>query len=232
MTAGERIKERRKELGISAEHVAEKLGVSPATIYRYENGEIEKIPSNVLDGISKVLQTTPAFLMGWDAERREHMQLGQIVKRYREANNMTMQEFADRCELSKGYISMLEQGRHPARNSPIAPSFETIKKLSAGMGMTLDALCAAIESGSEQWEDPVGDAEKEIAEAAASYRRMLQYAITGCKSLLWKTAFDLNRPELGAPMAQEIVFNLQQMAADLAEYEAEAARVEKTGGVK
>lgn len=153
------------------------------------------------------------------------MQLGQIVKRYREANNLTMQEFADRCELSKGYISMLEQGRHPARNSPIAPSFETIKKLSAGMGLTLDALITALESGSEQRDDPVGDAEREIAEAAAAYRKMLSYAITGCRSLLWKTAFDLNRPELGAPMAQEIVFNLQQMAADLAEYEAEAARV-------
>jgi len=66
MTTGERMKERRKELGLSAEYVAEKLGVSPATIYRYEKGEIEKMPGNILEPISKILHTTPAYLMGWD----------------------------------------------------------------------------------------------------------------------------------------------------------------------
>ena len=66
MTTGERMKIRRKEIGLSAEAVAEKLGVSPATIYRYENGDIEKVPGKQLEPISKVLQTTPAFLMGWE----------------------------------------------------------------------------------------------------------------------------------------------------------------------
>lgn len=42
MTTGERMKQRRKEIGLSAEKVAERLGVSPATIYRYEKGDIEK----------------------------------------------------------------------------------------------------------------------------------------------------------------------------------------------
>ena len=60
------MKARRKELGFSAEYVAEKLGVSPATIYRYEKGEIEKMPGNILEPISKILRTTPAYLMGWD----------------------------------------------------------------------------------------------------------------------------------------------------------------------
>ena len=60
------MKARRKELGFSAEYVAEKLGVSPATIYRYEKGDIEKMPGNILDPISKILRTTPAYLMGWD----------------------------------------------------------------------------------------------------------------------------------------------------------------------
>ena len=67
-----------------------------------------------------------------------------------------------------------------------------------------------------------------VRTAREEYRKMLGYAIDGVRRRLWKTAFDLNRPELSGPMAQEIVFNLQQMAADLAEYEAEAARI---GGV-
>ena len=44
MKSFEIIKQRRKDLGISAEMIAEKLKVSPATIYRYENGAIQKIP--------------------------------------------------------------------------------------------------------------------------------------------------------------------------------------------
>ena len=66
MTTGKRMKDRRKELGLSAEYVAEKLGVSPATIYRYEKGDIEKMPGNILEPISQILRTTPAYLMGWD----------------------------------------------------------------------------------------------------------------------------------------------------------------------
>ena len=68
MTTGERMKQRRKELGISAETVAAQLGVSPATIYRYEKGDIEKIPVDSLNVLARILETTPAFLMGWEEE--------------------------------------------------------------------------------------------------------------------------------------------------------------------
>ena len=64
MTTGDRIKQRRKELGYSAEYVAEKLGVSPATIYRYENGDIENFPTTILEPVARILNTTPAYLMG------------------------------------------------------------------------------------------------------------------------------------------------------------------------
>ena len=86
------MKERRKALGISAEYVAEKLGVSPATIYRYEKGDIEKMPGNVLEPISKILCTTPAYLMGWaePAPAAPAMELtpeeAQLVDDYRDAS--------------------------------------------------------------------------------------------------------------------------------------------------
>lgn len=66
MTTGERMKQRRKEIGFSAEKVAERLGVSPATIYRYEKGDIEKVPVDSLAELARILQTTPAYLMGWE----------------------------------------------------------------------------------------------------------------------------------------------------------------------
>ena len=72
MTTGERIKLRRKELGLSAEYLADKLKVSPATIYRYENGAIERLRGDVLEPLSKILHTTPAYLMGWEVQDNTH----------------------------------------------------------------------------------------------------------------------------------------------------------------
>lgn len=62
---GKKMKERRKQLGISADMLAKHLGVSRSTIFRYENGDIEKIPANLLSDIARYLQTSEAFLMGW-----------------------------------------------------------------------------------------------------------------------------------------------------------------------
>lgn len=68
LTVNERIKQRRKELDLDANFVAEKLGISRATYYRYESKEIEKIPISALVPLSEVLQTTPAYLMGWETQ--------------------------------------------------------------------------------------------------------------------------------------------------------------------
>lgn len=65
MDTGKRMKERRKELGLKAEDVALEIGCSRSTIFRYENGDIEKVPAAMLEPIAKVLNTTPAYLMGW-----------------------------------------------------------------------------------------------------------------------------------------------------------------------
>jgi transcriptional regulator with XRE-family HTH domain len=70
MTTGERIRNRRKELDISADKLADRIGVSRSTIFRYENGSIEKMPINTLIPIARALNTTVAYLMGWDDERQ------------------------------------------------------------------------------------------------------------------------------------------------------------------
>lgn len=71
MTVGERIKLRRKELKISADEIAKEIGVSRSTIFRYEKGDIEKMPTNVLDSIAKFLKTTPGVLMGWEDNKSD-----------------------------------------------------------------------------------------------------------------------------------------------------------------
>ena len=65
-TIGRRIKERRKELGLSADALAQRIGKSRATVFRYENGEIEKLPIDVAKPIAEALGLTLAALLGWD----------------------------------------------------------------------------------------------------------------------------------------------------------------------
>jgi len=62
------IKERRIELGLTLEQVAEKVGTSKQTIQRYETGIIANIPSDKIEALAAVLQTTPQHIMGWDIE--------------------------------------------------------------------------------------------------------------------------------------------------------------------
>ncbi len=66
MSIGTRIKLRRKELGFTADEVADRLGKNRATIYRYESDEIENLPLTILEPLAKVLQTSPEYLMGWN----------------------------------------------------------------------------------------------------------------------------------------------------------------------
>lgn len=65
LNTGDRIKYRRKQLGMSADTLAEKIGVSRSTMFRYESGDIEKVPLDCLGALSSALLTTPEYLMGW-----------------------------------------------------------------------------------------------------------------------------------------------------------------------
>jgi len=68
MVIGQRISARRKELKMSADELAKRLGKDRSTIYRYEKGDIENLPLDILEPIAEALETTPAYLMGWEKE--------------------------------------------------------------------------------------------------------------------------------------------------------------------
>ena len=62
---GERIKKRRKELGMTQEDLSNKLGYkSKTTIAKIENGTNDIMQNRVID-FAKALHTTPAYLMGY-----------------------------------------------------------------------------------------------------------------------------------------------------------------------
>ena len=76
MTTGEKIRARRKQLGLSVDDLAARLGKNRATIYRYESDAIE-MPAAFLKPLADALDMEPGELMDWgdllvsEAERRE-----------------------------------------------------------------------------------------------------------------------------------------------------------------
>ena len=61
-----RIRDRRIELGLSYQDVADATGLSKSTIQRYETGAIRKVPITQIEDLARALHTTPSYLMGWD----------------------------------------------------------------------------------------------------------------------------------------------------------------------
>ena len=64
MTIGEYIKQRRKELSLSAEQVAEYCEVNPATVYRWESGKIGDIPGKKIKALAEILRISPSIIVG------------------------------------------------------------------------------------------------------------------------------------------------------------------------
>lgn len=65
MTINERIKNRRKQIGKTVEDVAKIINKNRATVYRYENSDIEDMPISIIEPLAKALECSPVYLMGW-----------------------------------------------------------------------------------------------------------------------------------------------------------------------
>lgn len=72
MDMNEKIKSRREELGLTLQEVGEYIGVSKATVQRYESGEIKNLKQETISRLSEILKISPAYLMGWEDEQIKH----------------------------------------------------------------------------------------------------------------------------------------------------------------
>lgn len=67
MSIGEKIKELRKNRGWNAETLAENCGISPATIYRYENGSTREPKMSALRKIADALGVDVWTIIGFNS---------------------------------------------------------------------------------------------------------------------------------------------------------------------
>lgn len=66
MEIGTLLKNRRIDLGLTLKDIADAVGVSEATVSRWESGEIANMKRDKIAALAKVLSISPASIMGWE----------------------------------------------------------------------------------------------------------------------------------------------------------------------
>lgn len=69
MALGDRIRQLRKEHSMTQEDLGKVIGVQKAAIQKYEKGTVQNIKRSSLIKLAQVLDTTPEYLLGWDAPK-------------------------------------------------------------------------------------------------------------------------------------------------------------------
>lgn len=112
MKIGQRIKERRKELKISAEELGKRLGKDRSTIYRYENGDIENMPLDILPDLAIALEMPEHQLLGWNVEEEIAKMKNGIFGEAVAAEINELAEVMDRLNKDEGFRQLTFKINH------------------------------------------------------------------------------------------------------------------------
>ena len=103
----ENIRNRREELGMSQQDLADLLGYkSRSTIAKIESGEND-IPQSKVMAFAKALKTTPAYLMGWRSDNNFSNNLKYLVQQ----SDMTYGILAKKTNIDSRRIIKLVENR-------------------------------------------------------------------------------------------------------------------------
>lgn len=97
------------------------------------------------------------------------MTLGEIIKKYRIENNLSMDSFSDKSGISKSYISLLEKNRHPKTGKPISPSIQCIRQVADAMNMDFDVLFSTMDGNITLTKEE---------ESASSFKTLEKHGVT------------------------------------------------------
>lgn len=81
MTKGERIRKLRIEKKITQEEMAKRLNTTKQTISKYEKGIVTNIPSDRIEDMAKLLDTTPEYILGWEKMQKNNDTISDVVLR-------------------------------------------------------------------------------------------------------------------------------------------------------
>lgn len=92
MKANEVIRLRRKELGLTMREVANMVGVSEATVSRWESGDIRNMRRDKIAALARALDVSPAVLMDWEEYDAELMERRKLSKELQDLANVAQLE--------------------------------------------------------------------------------------------------------------------------------------------
>lgn len=131
MKAGEVIRKRRKELGLTLEQVANQVGVGKSTVRKWETGIIKNMRRDKISALSKVLGVFPIQLMGLDGLEKEMQLFSANLKKYMIENNLDVKKVASIVDKNADdIISWL--------NMDTIPSIGEVQKLADYFGVSVE----------------------------------------------------------------------------------------------
>lgn len=134
-TIADRLRWLRKEkCHKTLEEVSKHVKVSKATIQRYESGVIENIPSDKIELLSEVLETTPGFIMGWESDPeydKLDTRFGLALKNERERRGESIRDFAKHIGISERMLAKYDRGE-------IIPTASTAMLIAMTAGIPID----------------------------------------------------------------------------------------------
>ena len=96
MTTGERIKQFRKQLGLTQEELGAKIGVGKAAINKYETGIVVNLKQSTINNLSKALGVSPVLLLGGsDSEVSLSPDEQELITLYRGADDRAKKDAID-----------------------------------------------------------------------------------------------------------------------------------------
>ena len=106
MEIGERIKKRREELGMSQEELAQKAGYKSRSSINKIEVDGRGLPQSKISAIAKALDTTPAYIMGWEENYYLGENLQRIFRILSKEFEVSENELI-RCFFSKDFVDLL-----------------------------------------------------------------------------------------------------------------------------
>ena len=116
MNIGEKIRQRRNELGLSQRDLSKKLGyTSHTTLAKIEGGSIGISYSKIIQ-FAKVLDVSVNYLIGNSDDdtyenKKESNSLGETIKKARLAKKLTQEELGVLLGVEKSAVAKYENGR-------------------------------------------------------------------------------------------------------------------------
>lgn len=71
MSVGEKLRYYREAAGFTLKEVAEKLGINPQSVYKYEHDIVTNIPIKNLEKMAEIYGISPKVLLGWGNNEQE-----------------------------------------------------------------------------------------------------------------------------------------------------------------